>query len=244
MLDGTGGPSGASGNQRRIQVSEESLFREVDEEVRREQISKIWQRYGNVFVGVSIGIVLAVAGIKVWQYWERTQAETAGANYFTAISLEDSKKTDAALSAFETIAKGAHGGYAILARFRVAGALSAEGKQAEAVKAYDALAADSSLDQALRDVARVRAAYLLVDKASPSALSERLSGLDAAANPWRAAVNEIVALASYRTGDYADADRRMNEVMTDPHLSAAARQRARIFLQVLQPLIAKPSGAQ
>jgi len=225
-------------------VSEESLFREVDEEVRREQLGKIWQRYRYVFIGVSIGIVLAVAGIKGWQYWQRTQAERAGAKYFTAVSLEDSKKTDAALSAFESIAKGAHGGYAILARFRVAAALSGEGKQAEAVKAYDALAADSSLDQALRDVARVRAAYLLVNKASPSALSKRLSGLDAATNPWRADVNEIVALASYRTGDYADADRRMNEIMLDPHLSAAARQRARIFLQVLQPLIAKPSGAR
>ncbi len=225
-------------------MSEESLFREVDEEVRREQIGKIWQRYGNVFIGVSIGIVLAVAGIKGWQYWERTQAERAGAKYYTAISLEDDKKTAAALSAFETIAKGAHGGYAILARFRVAAALSGEGKQDAAVKAYDALAADSSLDQALRDVARVRAAYLLVDKASPSELSKRLSGLDAATSPWRDAVNEIVALASYRTGDYADADRRMNEVMLDPHLSGAARQRARLFLQVLQPLIAKPSGAQ
>jgi len=31
--------------------------------VRREQIAKVWQRYGNVFVGLSIGIVLAVAGI-------------------------------------------------------------------------------------------------------------------------------------------------------------------------------------
>ncbi len=225
-------------------MSDESLFREVDEEVRREQIAKIWKRYGNVFVGLSIGIVVAVAGIKGWQYWERTQAERAGSAYFAAAALQEDKKTSDALTAFEALAKGSHGGYATLARFRVADTLAGEGKRDEAVKAYDALAADSTLDQSMRDVARVRAAYLLADTASATELSQRLSGLDAAGNPWRNVVNEIIALASYRAGDYGDADRRMNEIMTSPDLAPAARQRAQIFLQVLQPHIAKSSGAQ
>ncbi len=225
-------------------MSDESLFREVDEEMRREQIAKVWQRYGNVFVGLSIGIVLAVAGIKGWQWWERNQAEKAGSSYFAAATLQDDKQSEQALVAFEALAKGNHTGYATLARFRVADAMAAEGKRDEAVKAYDALAADTSLDQSLRDVARVRAAYLLADTASANALTQRLSGLDAAGNPWRDVVNEIVALASYRAGDYADADRRMNEIMASPDLTPAARQRAQIFLQVLQPHIAKSSGAQ
>jgi hypothetical protein len=225
-------------------LSEESLFREVDEEVRREQLNKLWQRYGSVFVGLSIGIVVAVAGIKGWQYWERRQAEAAGSAYFTAVGLADDKKSAEALAAFEALAKGGHGGYAVLARFRVADVQAADGDTEAALKAYDALAADTSLDQALRDLARVRAAYVVADKASAADLAQRLSGLDAAGNPWRNVVNELIAVAAYRAGDYADADRRMNEVMADPGLSPGARQRAQIFLQVLQPLIAKPSGTQ
>jgi len=96
----------------------------------------------------------------------------------------------------------------------------------------------------LRDVARVRAAYLLADTASANELTQRLGGLDAAGNPWRDVVNEMIALASYRAGDYADADRRMNEIMASPDLTPGARQRAQIFLQVLQPHIAKQPGAQ
>jgi hypothetical protein len=225
-------------------LSEESLYREVDEEVRREQLAKIWQRYGNVFVGMSIGIVLAVAGIKVWQYWQRTQAEAAGSAYFAAAGLADDKKPAEALAAFEALAQGGHGGYAILARFRVAAVLAGDGKTDAALKAYDELAGDSGLDQALRDLARVRAAYVVADKASAAELAQRLSGLDAADNPWRNVVNEMIAVAAYRSGDYGDADRRMNTVMADPGLSIGARQRAQIFLQVLQPLIAKPSGTQ
>jgi len=225
-------------------VSDESLFREVDEEVRKEQIAKIWKRYGNVFVGLSIGIVVAVAGLKGWQYWQRVQAEKAGSAYFAAATLQQDQESEKALSAFETLAKGSHTGYATLARLRVADALAAAGKRDEAVKAYDALAADSSLDRSLRDVARVRAAWLLADAASANDLAKRLSGLDAKNSPWRDTVNEILALASYRAGDYGDADRRMNEIMASPDLTPAARQRARIFLQVLQPHIAKQSGAQ
>lgn len=225
-------------------MSDESLFREVDEEVRKEQIAKIWERYGNVFVGLSIGIVVAVAGLKGWQWLEHKQAEMAGSAYFAAATLQEDQETGKARAAFEALAKGSHTGYATLARFRVADALAAQGKRKEAVKAYDALAADSSLDKSMRDVARVRAAYLLADSASANALAKRLSGLDAKGSAWRNMVNEIIALASYRAGDYGDADRRMNEVMASPDLTPAARQRAQIFLQVLQPHIAKQAGAK
>jgi hypothetical protein len=225
-------------------VSEESLFREVDEEVRREQLAKIWQRYGNVFVGLSLGIVIAVAGIKGWQYWERTQAEAAGSAYFAAVALDEAKKSSQALAAFAALAKSGHGGYAVLARFRVAAALAGDGDSAAALKAYDELAGDARIDQSLRDLARVRAAYIVADSASAADLARRLAGLDAADNPWRNAVNEIIAVAAYQAGDYVEADRRMSAVLADPALTAGARQRAQIFLQVLQPLIVKPSETQ
>jgi hypothetical protein len=225
-------------------LSEESLFREVDEEVRREQLAKVWQRYGSVFVGLSLGIVLAVAGIKGWQYWQRSQAEAAGSAYFAAVVLDEDKKPDQALAAFETLAAGGHGGYAVLARFRVADTLAGNGDNDAALKAYDELAGDSSIDQSLRDLARVRAAYILADSASLADLSRRLAGLDKADNPWRNSVNEVIAVAAYRAGDYVEADRRMNAVLADPGVTTGARQRAQIFLQVLQPLIAKPSGKQ
>ena len=58
-------------------MSEESLFREVDEEVRQDQLKKIWTRYGNLIVGVCVALIAVVAGIKGWQYWQVRQAETA-----------------------------------------------------------------------------------------------------------------------------------------------------------------------
>ena len=45
-------------------MSDESLFREVDEEVRQEQYKKLWDKFGNYFVALCVIIVAAVAGVK------------------------------------------------------------------------------------------------------------------------------------------------------------------------------------
>ena len=60
-----------------MSLSDESLFREVDEEVRRQKLQDIWDRWGNIFIAVSVAVILVVAGYKGWQYWEHRQAEQA-----------------------------------------------------------------------------------------------------------------------------------------------------------------------
>jgi hypothetical protein len=218
-------------------LSDESLFREVDEEVRREQAAKLWERYGNYVVALSVGIIVAVAAFKGWQYWQNKQAEEAGSAYFGALSLLAKGKTEEAQKAFEKLASGGHYGYATLARLQEAASLAGLGKTEEAVKAYDAIAADSSVDAKLRDLARIRAGYLLAGSASLDELKKRLEPLDRPDGSWVNAVREIIAAAAYRAGDYKEADRRMNEILADPQAPQGARQRAQIMVQLLAPLL-------
>ena len=68
-------------------MSDESLFREVDEEVRQEQLKKLWDRYGNYVIALCLGIVIAVAALKGWQYWQLKQSQTGAAAYANALKL-------------------------------------------------------------------------------------------------------------------------------------------------------------
>lgn len=219
-------------------MSDDSLFREVDEEVRREQLEKLWRRYGNVVVAVSIGVIVAVGGVKGWQYWQRTQAEKAGSAYFEASNALGSGKVAEANAKFAKLAAGGHAGFATLARFHSAGALAEAGKNDEAVKAFDSLAGDDGLDQPLRNLARVRAAWLLVDTASAKQLRSRLAGLDVTGSPWRISALEIIALAAYREGDHLTADKLFNQILADGNAPAGARQRATVMTALLQPILA------
>jgi hypothetical protein len=222
-------------------VSEESLFREVDEEVRQDQLKNIWARYGNLIVAVCLAVIAAVAGIKGWQYWQTRQSEQAAEIYSKVVADIAAGKASEAAPLAESIG---HQGFGVLARMAEAAALGKAGKTADAIKMYDAIAADPEVGSGIQQAARVRAAYLLVDTLPPNELSTRLSGLDAENSPWRNAVREILALSAYRTGDYALADRNANEILADLTAAPALRQRAQILAQLVTPLLGTKPAQQ
>ena len=224
-------------------MSDDSLFREVDEEFRRDQALRLWQRYGNYVVAVAVAVILAVAAVKGWQYWQTYRAEAAGAAYHQGLADLDQDKTDEAQAIFADLASDGQKGYSTLARLQLAGILADKGETAEAVKAYEAVASDSSAPREFRELAEVRSGYLLAATESPEKLQQRLAVLDRPDGPWRNAVREILASAHYRTGNFLEADRLMNEVLVDPEAPQAMRQRAQMMVQLLEPALADKAAA-
>jgi hypothetical protein len=224
-------------------LSDDSLFREVDEEFRRDQAFKLWKRYGNYVVAVALAVVIGVSGFKGWEYWQTYRAETAGTAYHMGLAHLERDRAEQAQAIFADLAAGGQKGYATLARLQLAGIMAAQGRDGEAVEAYDAVAADRSAAREFRELAQVRAGYLLVGTESPEALGQRLMGLDRPDSSWRNAVREILASAHYRTGNLLEADRLMNEVLVDPEAPPAMRQRAQMMVQLLQPALADRAAA-
>ena len=219
-------------------MSDESLFREVDEEVRQEQFKKLWERYGNLLVALAFAVVAVVGGWKAWEYWQVKQAEQAAETYFAAARLASSGKTDEALAQFATID---HQGFGQVARLRQANLLAKQGKAEDAVKLYDGLAADPAAEASFRDLARIRAGYVLADTMKPGDLLLRVGDYDKDGNRWRHAAREILAIAAWRAADYAMAERYVNAIMSDPEAPASLRQRAKTLSELLTPLLAKKS---
>ena len=125
----------------------------------------------------------------------------------------------------------------MLAKLSQAARLGQDGKTSEAVRIYDGVAADTAVDQPLRDLARVRAAYLLVDSDSVADLASRLSGLDGSNSSWRHAVREILALAHARAGDFKAADEQLKLILADPATPAALRARTALVSAQIQSLL-------
>jgi hypothetical protein len=219
-----------------VAVSDESLFREVDEEVRQEQYKKLWDKFGNYFVALCFVIVASVAGVKGYQYFQVKQSEAAAVVYFDGVKRASEGKFDDALKALAVVS---HSGFKQLGLLQQASVLAEQGKTKEAVAAFDALAADASVDSNLRDLARIRAGYLLVDSLKPDELISRLGSFDRDDQVWRHATREIFGLAAYRTGDYSMADRYMNANFADAETPQDMRQRAQVMIQLLTPLLQK-----
>jgi hypothetical protein len=217
-------------------LSDESLFREVDEEVRQEQFKKLWDRYGNAVIALCLVIVAGVAGFKGWQYWQVKQSEAAAQTFFEAAKLSEAGKTADALKQFEVIH---HPGYGVLAKLREAGVLASQGKTEDAIKIYDAAAADANADGALRDLARIRAGYLLAETLKPDELTARVGQFNQPSNPWRHEAREMIGIAAWRTGAYGLANETMNTILADAETPGPLRQRAQTISQLLIPLLPK-----
>ncbi|MGE0564667.1 MAG: tetratricopeptide repeat protein [Pseudolabrys sp.] len=209
------------------------IFQEVDEEVRRERLKQLWDRYGIYLIILVVLIVGAVAGWRTYQWYEAKKAAEAGAAFEQAVALSEADKSKEAEAAFAKIAAEAPAGYRLLARLRVAAELANDDTKA-AVAQYDGIAADTSLGQTMRDLAAVRAAILLVDTAPLDDMRGRLEPLAAADRAFRHTAREMLAMSAYRANDIAAARKYIDMVAGDAETPPGTRQR----IEVLSALLA------
>ena len=205
------------------------IFREIDEELRRDKAAKVWARYQTPIIVVAILIVAAAAGWRAYDYYRTRQAQEAGAKYEAALQLSRDGKSAESEAALGDIAKTGPAGYALLARFRAASESSARDPDG-AVKIYDALAADNAADATLRELAKLRAAFLRVDKADAGEIQRRLEPLAQAGQPFRNSARELLALAAFKRNDLDAAGKWLDMIVIDAQAPADIRQRAEALL--------------
>ena len=177
------------------------LFDEVDEDVRREQLKKLWDQYSIYIVAAALLLIAAVGGWRGYQYLEAKKAAEAGAAFDKAVELSEQNKHAEAEAAFNSLAATAPSGYRLLARLRAAGEVASRDPQA-AVKLYDDIAADRSVGALDQELARVRAAGLLVDTVNLS--RPCFSGLSLRPRrpaTFRHTARELLALSAWRAND-------------------------------------------
>jgi len=206
------------------------IFDEVEEDLRRARFEAFWQKYWTVIVGAAATVVLVVGGWRYYDYVQAQRSAEAGAKFEAALRLSRDNSPDATAQ-FSSLAAEAPGGYRILARFRQATELATRDKAA-AVAAYDALAADAGVGPLMQDLARLRAAYLLVDTAPAADLVRRAEPLAAADGAFRHSAREILALAALKAGDRAGAERWIKAIQDDRESPQGVRGRADLMSTV------------
>jgi hypothetical protein len=213
------------------------LFDEVDEEVRREQLKKLWDQYSIYIIAGAILIIAAVGGWRGYQYVEAQKAAEAGASFDAAIELSEQNKHTEAKAAFDKLAATAPSGYRMLARLRAAAEVAAGDPQA-GVKIYDEIAADRSIGTEQQDLARIRAAGLLVDSETYPNMLQRLEAATKPDATFRHTARELLALSAWRANDTTAARQWLDMIANDGETPSAMRSRAEA-LQALLPPVAK-----
>jgi len=213
------------------------LFDEVDEDVRRDQLKKLWDQYSIYIVAAALLIIASVGGWRGYQYLEAKKAAEAGAAFDKAVELSDANKHTEAEAAFADLAAKAPAGYRVLARLRTATEVASRDQQA-AAKMFDEIAADGSVGAAEQDLARIRAAQLLLEGSTYPDMKQRLDSAAAPGATFRHTARELLALSAWRANDAGATRQWLDLIANDGDTPSSLRSRAEA-LQALLPPVAK-----
>jgi hypothetical protein len=213
------------------------LFDEVNEDVRRDQLKQLWDRYSILIIAGALLIIAAVGGWRGYQYLETKKAEAAGVAFDKAVDLSDQNKHAEAEAAFDKLAATAPYGYRMLSRLHAAAEVATRDPQA-AVKLYDGIAADRSVGTVDQELAKIRAASLLLETASYPDMLQRLEAETSPQATFRHTARELLALSAWHANDMTAARKWLDMIANDGETPPGLRSRAEA-LQALLPPVAK-----
>lgn len=215
-------------------MSDDSFFREVDQELRQDQAKALWENYGTLIIATAIAVVVATAAWVGWDYWTQSRANSSGDAYSQALTLAREGRSDEAKVALAQLEADGYGAYPVLAHMRGATVLAEAGDAAGAVAAFDQVAADRAVTVSIRDMARLRAALLLVDHGSYNDVASRVETLTADTNALRYSAREALGLAAWREGRLSDAQALFTQILDDQNAPRNLRQRAEMMSELIR----------
>ncbi|MDR3533208.1 MAG: tetratricopeptide repeat protein [Rhodopila sp.] len=213
------------------------IFDEVEEDLRAERAEKLLKKYAWLIIAVAVAIIAAAAGWQLWGRWQRQQDAAAATTYVAAqnaVEQAGAARTDT-IASLDRLAVTAPEGYKTLARLRAAGLKADAGDLPGAIALWNAVAADSSADRLLRDLASLLATQRELDHGDPAQLEARLKPLAEPGNAWSALAQEQLAMLDLRQGKVDDARKKLRMLSIDIDAPSGVRARAAALLAGLGP---------
>jgi len=204
----------------------EAFLREVDENLRRDQLQDFAKRYGKWLIAAIVLFLAAVAG---WLYWQNRQQEKAAQQSEELMSIFSdigAGKTDQAKKRLEPLENSGNDVVRALALLTEA-AVALEGNdRATALSNYRELSADGGLPESYRNLALIRATALEFDTIKPEEVIARLEPLTKPGNPWFGTAGEMTAMAYLKQGQRDRAGRLFAAIAADRQVPETIRNRA------------------
>ncbi|GER01092.1 hypothetical protein JCM17845_17150 [Iodidimonas gelatinilytica] len=207
----------------------DSIFREVDEDVRRDQMLALWRRHGVSFVSATVVVLLAAIGWQIWTDMRESSLNDLSDRYAAAQDAAAGETPEAAASLYAQLAKDLDGGYGLLAGLRQGATLLEDGDAAAAAAAYDRVVAKAG-DSRVKAFAGYLAASAKVKAGDADGAIAQLQGLALPSEPLYYSATELLAAIYTAQGDIEEARSRFDALVEDPAAPAALVARARDML--------------
>jgi hypothetical protein len=204
----------------------ESFVREVDENLRRDQMAARAKRFGGVAIAAVLLFLIAVAAYLYWQERQRKQAEAATEQLTLTLQDVGANRMAAAPAQLDALRQSdAEGVKAVAGLSRAALALQ-QGDRKLAATVYAEIAANDELAKPFRDLALVRGTALDYDALKPDEVIARLQPLATPGQPFFGSAGEMVGMALIAKGQKPAAAQLFAKIAADASVPDSLRTRA------------------
>ena len=100
-------------------------------------------------------------------------------------------------------------------------------------QSFQAVAADNGVPKALQDIAKIRAAYLLVDHGSYDDVSREVEVLTDTENAMRHSAREALGLSAFKAKEFTRAKEWMELIVDDRRTPQQMSTRAQVVLDLI-----------
>jgi hypothetical protein len=212
-------------------VKGDEFIREVDEAVRQDRWLDLWKAYGTYVVGGALAVVLGTAAGMGWREWQESSRLADAERFAEATRMLESDRPQEAAEAFASLVGSSDGGYAVLARLRMAEANARSGDEAARNEALAALADDGDAGELYRELSELLLLQGALGEIGTEQALDRLEPL--IAGPWRHSALEMKALVEMQAGAEVEARETLALLLSDPMTPPGVGRRASELLQAL-----------
>ena len=206
--------------------STETFVREVDENLRRDQLRDFGKKYGSWLIAGVILFLAAAGGYIYWQQHKRTRAEQQVEALGQVYRDIGTGKTGNAARQLDELGTSDSKAVRASALFARAALAIEQNDNKLAIAKYREIASDGGMPQPYRDAALIRQTAMEFDGIKPEEVIARMEPLAKPGGPWFGSAGEMTAMALIKQGKKTEAGRLFAAIAKDKTVPEPIRGRS------------------
>lgn len=219
------------------------FIHEVEEELRKDSYNELLRKFGPWIIGACVLIVAATGAYEYFKTADARAAKAASISYVEAAKMVEDGDRDAAIARYVAIGQKAKPGYAGLSLMQAAALKLEDGERAEALRLFDQAAQTFDTDLH-KQLANLKAAYILADDGRYDDVNQRLTGLAESGQPFEYLARELKGFVALAQDDVKSAKSEFSYLARSPDVSEGIRNRAEQVLALTPSLAVAPIPAE
>ena len=225
-------------NQRDHQKSDHFVD-SIEEEIRDENLQRMWQRYGKLVIYTVFTILISVTVYNMWQRQDLSEREAIASKFILVQNAIMSGNNETALSELRALSNASKKDYATLAKFEYA-AILRDKEQPDALAEYKSIYEDKKVNEIMRNLAYIFYVSSAIDLMSTKEISKNIDNFteelkkNHVGKYWDLLAKETLAFCYIKKGDNKMAKEALEALAKTAGIPANMAERTKILLNSIE----------